>query len=94
MNGELFRTYVEQVLAPMLVPGDNVILDNLGSRKVTGVREAIEDRGASLVYLPRYSPDLNLIEMVFAKLKALLPKAAARTRDTLWDRTSEPRAQR
>ena len=85
MNGELFSTYVEQVLAPTLVPGDNVILDNLGSRKVTGVREAIDDRGASLVYLPRYSPDLNPIEMVFAKLKALLRKAAARTRDTLWD---------
>ena len=61
MNGDIFRSYVEQVLAPTLGPGDIVILDNLGSHKVAGVREAIEARGASLVYLPPYSPDLNPI---------------------------------
>ena len=85
MNGDIFRTYVEQVLAPTLVPGDIVILDNLGSHKVAGVREAIEARGASLVYLPPYSPDLNPIEQAFAKLKALLRKIAARTMSALWD---------
>jgi transposase len=85
MNGDIFRTYVEQVLAPTLVPGDIVILDNLGSHKVAGVREAIEARGASLVYLPPYSPDLNPIEQAFAKLKALLRKIAARTISALWD---------
>jgi transposase len=85
MNGDIFRAYVEQVLAPTLKPGDIVILDNLGSHKVAGVREAIEVRGASLVYLPPYSPDLNPIEQAFAKLKALLRKAAARTILRLWD---------
>jgi len=85
MNGDIFRAYVEQVLAPTLVPGDIVILDNLGSHKVAGVREAIEARGASLVYLPPYSPDLNPIEQAFAKLKALLRKIAARTISALWD---------
>jgi transposase len=84
MNGDIFRTYVEQVLAPTLAPGDIVILDNLGSHKVAGVREAIEARGASLVYLPPYSPDLNPIEQAFAKLKALLRKIAART-ISAWD---------
>jgi transposase len=85
MNGDIFRTYVEQVLAPTLVPSDIVILDNLGSHKVAGVHEAIEARGASLVYLPPYSPDLNPIEQAFAKLKALLRKIAARTISALWD---------
>ena len=85
MNGETFKAYVEQVLAPTLGPGDIVILDNLGSHKVIGVREAIEACGASLVYLPPYSPDLNPIEQAFAKLKALLRKTAARTVATLWD---------
>lgn len=85
MNGETFRAYVEQVLAPTLGPGDIVILDNLGSHKVIGVREAIEACGASLVYLPPYSPDLNPIEQAFAKLKALLRKTAARTVATLWN---------
>ena len=84
MNGETFKAYVEQVLAPTLGPGDIVILDNLGSHKVIGVREAIEACGASLVYLPPYSPDLNPIEQAFAKLKALLRKTAARTVATLW----------
>ena len=85
MNGDIFRAYVEQVLAPTLVPGDIVILDNLASHKVAGVREAIEAHGASLVYLPPYSPDLNPIEQAFAKLKALLRKIAARTISALWD---------
>ena len=72
INGAAFRAYVEQFLAPTLSPGDIVIMDNLGSHKVAGVREAIEARGASLIYLPPYSPDLNPIEQVFAKLKAKL----------------------
>jgi transposase len=85
MNGDVFRAYVEQVLAPTLAPGDIVVLDNLSSHKVAGVREMIEARGASLVYLPPYSPDLNPIEQAFAKLKALLRKIAARTVGALWD---------
>jgi transposase len=84
INGRSFRAYVEQFLAPTLQPGDVVIADNLGSHKVAGVREAIEARGASLLFLPPYSPDLNPIEQVFAKLKALLRKAEPRTRETLW----------
>lgn len=85
MNGDIFRAYVEQVLAPTLQPGDVVILDNLASHKVAGVREAVEARAATLVYLPPYSPDLNPIEQAFAKLKALLRKIAARTVASLWD---------
>ena len=84
MNGETFRAYIEQFLAPTLAHGDIVILDNLSSHKVAGVREAIEARGASLIYLPPYSPDLNPIEQAFAKLKALLRKAAPRTVESLW----------
>ena len=85
MNGEIFRAYVEQVLAPTLEPGDIVILDNLSSHKVAGIHDPIEARGASIVYLPPYSPDLNPIEQAFAKLKALLRKLAARTLPRLWD---------
>ncbi len=84
INGEWFRAYVEQVLAPTLSPGDVVIMDNLPSHKVKGVREAIQVRGATLLYLPPYSPDLNPIEQVFAKFKALLRTEAARTVETLW----------
>lgn len=84
MNGETFRAYIEQFLAPTLAHGDIVIMDNLASHKVAGVREAIEARGASLFYLPPYSPDLNPIEQAFAKLKALLRKAAPRTVEALW----------
>ena len=80
INGEWFRTYVEKVLAPTLRPGDIVILDNLSSHKVAGVRATVEARGARLLCLPPYSPDLNPIEQLFAKLKALLRKAAARLR--------------
>jgi transposase len=85
MTGEAFRAYVEQFLAPTLTKGDVVVLDNLAAHKVAGVREAIRARGASLLYLPPYSPDLNPIEQAFAKLKALLRKAATRTRDDLWN---------
>jgi transposase len=83
INGEMFLAYVEQFLAPTLAPGDIVILDNLGAHKVAGVRQAIEAAGATLLYLPPYSPDLNPIEQLFAKLKALLRKAASRTVDAL-----------
>lgn len=89
MNGATFLAYVEQMLAPTLSPGDIVIMDNLASHKVAGVREAIEGRGARLVYLPPYSPDLNPIEQAFAKLKALLRKIAARTVSKLWDALGE-----
>ena len=75
---------LEQVLVPTLRPGDIVIMDNLSSHKVAGVREAIKAAGAFLLYLPPYSPDLNPIELAFAKLKALLRKAAARSVDELW----------
>jgi transposase len=78
MNGEAFLTYVETVLTPGLSPGDVVVIDNLTAHKVAGVRTLIEAKGASLLYLPPYSPDFNPIEMVFAKLKALLHEAAER----------------
>ena len=81
MNGPAFLAYVRQVLAPSLAPGDIVVLDNLGAHKVSGVRAAIEAVGATLRYLPPYSPDLNPIELVFAK--GLLRKAGARTREAL-----------
>ena len=85
MTGDAFIAYVEQLLVPTLSPGDIVILDNLPAHKVTGVRAAIEAVGAQVRYLPPYSPDFNPIEMVFAKLKAILRKAAARTIPELWD---------
>jgi transposase len=85
MTGAVFRAYVEQMLAPALLPGDVVVMDNLPAHKVAGVREAIAAAGASVLYLPPYSPDLNPIEQMFAKLKALLRAAATRTRDALWD---------
>jgi len=82
---ETFRAYVEQFLVPTLAAGDIVIMDNLGSHKGQAVRTAIEGVGAQPLYLPPYSPDLNPIEQVFAKLKALLCKAAARSIDGLWN---------
>lgn len=85
MTGETFRAYVQQFLAPALSPGDVVVLDNLSAHKVAGIREALAAVGASILYLPPYSPDLNPIEQMFAKLKVLLRKAAVRTRDALWD---------
>lgn len=86
MNGDIFRAYVRRCLAPTLRPGDVVVMDNLAAHKVAGIREAIEAAGARVVYLPPYSPDLNPIEQAFAKLKALLRKAAERTIPALWDR--------
>ena len=85
MNGAAFRAYVEQMLAPTLRPGAVVIMDNLSAHKVDGVRQAIEAHGAELVCLPPHSPDLNPIEELFARLKALLRKAAARTVSSLWE---------
>ena len=84
INGEAFLAYIEQVLAPTLRRGDIVIMDRLSSHKVAGVRQAIEGAGARLLYLPPYSPDLNPIELAFAKLKALLRARALRTVDALW----------
>jgi len=85
MDGETFRVWTQQFLAPALKPGDIVIMDNLPAHKVSGIRETIEAQGAYLLYLPPYSPDLNPIEQVFAKFKAALRKAAARTAAKLWD---------
>jgi transposase len=84
MTGALFLKYVQEFLCPTLHPGDIVIADNLRSHKVAGVKEAVEAMGAHIRYLPPYSPDLNPIEKLFAKLKALLRKAATRTVDALW----------
>jgi transposase len=84
INGPLFRAWVEQHLAPVLKPGDIVVMDNLSSHKVAGIREAIEAVGAELRYLPPYSPDLNPIELAFSKFKKLLRDGAARTVDKLW----------
>jgi transposase len=89
VNGDLFLAYVEQVLVPTLINGDIVIMDNLGSHKVAGVRQAIEAAGARLLYLPPYSPDLNPIELAFAKLKALLRARAVRTVNALWNALGE-----
>lgn len=85
MNGAAFLAYVVTWLCPTLQPGDIVVADNLSCHKVAGVREAIEAVGATLRYLPPYSPDLNPIEKMFSKLKALLRKASVRTIDALWD---------
>jgi putative transposase len=89
INGERFRIYVERVLVPTLKPGDVVVMDNLGSHKGKAVRRAIRSVGAKLIFLPKYSPDLNPIEQVFSKLKHLLRKAAARTTDTVCDSIGE-----
>ncbi len=85
VDADTFLAYVTLVLVPALRPGDVVVLDNLAAHKVAGVQEAIQAVGASVLYLPPYSPDLNPIEQLFAKLKALLRSAAARTKDALWD---------
>ena len=84
IDGEAFDTYVSTQLAPMLQPGDVVVWDNLNVHKSPRAAQAIRDRGAWVLFLPRYSPDLNPIEKAFAKLKALLRKAKARTYDDLW----------
>ncbi len=83
-NGTRFLSYVTGTLVPALKPGDTVVMDNLSAHKVAGVREAVEAVGARLLYLPSYSPDLNPIEAAFAKLKALLRTAAARSVADLW----------
>ena len=84
INGRAFQAYVDQVLVPELRPGDIVIMDNLGSHKGAGIKPAIEAAGASLLYLPPYSPNFNPIENAFSKLKAALRKAAERTVGGLW----------
>jgi transposase len=84
INGESFLSYVEQILVPSLRPGDIVIMDNLGSHKGSKARAAIRNAGARLLFLPPYSPDLNPIEQVFAKLKQLMRKAQARTVEAAW----------
>ena len=88
INGRSFAAYVEQVLVPTLVPGDIVIMDNLGSHKGQPVRAAIRRAGARLLFLPPYSPDLNPIEQVFAKLKQLMRAAAERTVEATWKTAS------
>lgn len=86
LNGETFLAYIRQFVAPTLSAGDVLIMDNLSVHKVAGIREAVEARGATLLYLPPYSPDLNPIELAFSKLKTLLRSAAERTTDALWNR--------
>lgn len=85
INGEKFLAYTRQFLVKELKPGDIVVLDNLSSHKVSGIREAVEAVGASLLYLPPYSPDLNPIELTFSKFKRLLRDAAARNVADLWN---------
>jgi len=86
INGQSFQAYVEQILVPTLKPGDVVIMDNLGSHKSKAVRKAIRAVGARLLFLPPYSPDLNPIEQVFAKLKHLLRRSQERTTEDTWRR--------
>ena len=86
INGQSFLAYIEQVLVPTLRPGDIVVFDNLASHKGKAVRRSIRAAGAKLFFLPPYSPDLNPIEQVFAKLKTLLRKAAERSVEATWKR--------
>ena len=86
MNADIFQTWIERCLVPAITPGDIVIMDNLPAHKRDTVRQAIETAGATLAYLPPYSPDLNPIEMAFSKLKAMLRKASERTIEALWKR--------
>jgi transposase len=86
INGKLFTAYVEQFLAPTLAPGDIVILDNLGSHKGKAARAAVRARGAHLIFLPPYSPDLNPIEQLFAKVKHWMRQAEERDHDATWQR--------
>lgn len=101
INGNAFRTWVEQSLVPTLQPGDIVVMDNLGAHKVAGVVQSIQAAGAQVRYLPPYSPDYNPIEQVFAKFKTLLRRTAARTKEALWracgtllDRFDSPECER
>jgi transposase len=84
VNGEVFLAYVRRVLAPTLKKGDIVIMDNLGSHKIPGIHEALRTAGATLLFVPPYSPDLNPIEMAFSKIKSILRKKAHRTVEALW----------
>lgn len=84
MTGAAFRAYVEQALVPVVQPGDVVVMDNLAAHKVAGIEAAIAAAGASILYLPPYSPDLNPIEQLIAKIKALLRHAAARNKEALY----------
>ncbi|OYR22974.1 DDE superendonuclease family protein [Brucella thiophenivorans] len=84
-NADAFRAYIEQVLVPTLTPGDMVIMDSLPAHKVPGIREAIEEAGGQIRYLPLYSPDFNPIKVAFSKLKAHLRAKAERTVEALWD---------
>ena len=83
IDGESFRAYIDQILVPTLQPGDIVMADNLGAHKVAGIQRAIQAAGATLWYVPPYSPDLNPIELCFAKLKALVRTARCRSSETL-----------
>lgn len=89
INGAIFLVYIEKVLAPTLSPGDVVVLDNLGSHKGRAARAAVRARGAHMIFLPPYSPDLNPIEQVFAKLKHLMRNAQPRTVETTWRKVGE-----
>jgi transposase len=89
INGDSFRVYIEQVLLPTLTDGDIVIMDNLGSHKAKAIRRILRQAGARLIFLPAYSPDLNPIEQVFAKLKTILRKADERTVDGVWQRIGQ-----
>ena len=89
INGKIFLARVKQELLPTLREGDIVVMDNLSSHKVAGVKEAIESVGAKVLYLPPYSPDLNPIEMVFAKLKTMVRKSKLRKREDLWLKLGE-----
>ena len=88
-DGDIFLAYVEHILCPALHPGDVVVMDNLSSHKVKGVRRLIEKVGAEVLYLPPYSPDLNPIEKAWSKLKQLLRSAKARSRDELENAIAE-----
>jgi Transposase and inactivated derivatives len=83
LNGDIFRAYVTQLLVPSLKPGDIVIMDNLSSHKVSGITEAIKTAGAFVLFLPPYSPDLNPIEMMWSKIKAILRKLKIREKEAL-----------
>ena len=89
INGELFGLYVEQILVPTLSPGDIVVLDNLGSHKGKAARAAVRATGARLIFLPPYSPDLNPVEQVFAKLKHLIRKAQPRQVEATWRKVGQ-----
>jgi len=89
INGEIFLLYIEKILAPTLAPGDVVILDNLGSHKGKAARAAVRARGARLIFLPPYSPDLNPIEQVFAKLKHLMRNTQPRDVEATWRKVDQ-----